>query len=676
MIFTFCTRITHANKTFEHSVKAVSSKPYTLSRGNQSPKRYLIYNFKKFFLDYPLDHMPSNASNTSSSRIQSVQGLRAVAVIGVLLFHAQVAGIAGGFVGVDVFFVISGFVITLLLRKQMESEQFSFAEFYKRRAWRLMPALAVTLLFTTVLFGFLMPTSENPTLFYALVSAAFGVSNFYFNNTLDYFDSGITNPVLHTWSLGVEEQFYLMFPLLLWWLYRKFGTTTAEKVRTTVLGLTAAGFAFAVYQTYTHQSSAFYLPWFRAWEFSTGAAVAFLSLKTLPASLSKLCSWVGMLILIPVMLFYHEHYIFPGIGAVLPVLATMFLLIGSQNQSLINQVLASKPFRFIGDLSYSLYLVHWPVVCFIGLFISLNNPITQLLTIVASCILGFLSWYFIEEKFRHGIKPLINIKKAFTPIALMLISASMVTLSALGTNSFWNQFPDAKQHFAETSIHADLFREGQCFLVAGEVNQYDKATCLTINPDKENVIVMGDSLAANLVTILQEAHPDKHFMQATALDYIPGNPLKWSSIAKELDNVVQQYYRAQGRNIHTFILYALWQDDDLAPLKERVKQLKSLGHRVVVVGPSPQLYVGAPIILAHSEILHYDFGRFLFKKNRQQMNHYFEVNLDEVDEYNSSYNKLCPNGQCSLHVNGKPMFFDKVHLTKAGAEHLVRQLSL
>ncbi len=621
--------------------------------------------------------MKSSPTNTSNSRIQSVQGLRAVAVIGVLLFHAQVSAIAGGFIGVDVFFVISGFVITLLLRKQIEAQTFSFAEFYKRRAWRLMPALAVTLFFSALLFGFLMPTSENPTLLYALVSAAFGVSNFYFNNTLDYFDSGITNPVLHTWSLGVEEQFYLMFPLLLWLLYRQFGTTSIEKVRNVTIGLTLLGFGIAVYQTYHHQSSAFYLPWFRAWEFLTGASVAFIELKKLNNTLTKASSWLGMIILLPVMLFYHEHYIFPGIGAVLPVIATMLLLIGSQSQSLINLILSSKPFRFIGDTSYSLYLVHWPIVCFIGLFISLNNPKTQLLTIVSSMILGYLSWYLIEEKFRHGIKPLTSIKKAITPIALMIISASLVLLSAWGTNTFWNQFPTAKQHFTETRGHSELFREEQCFLVAGDISQYDETTCFNLSDTKENILVMGDSLAANLVTTLQRQHPERNFLQATALNYIPGNSLKWSPIAKEVDKIVQKHYASEGSRINTFLFHAFWQDDDLAPLKKHIKTLQAQGHRVIVLGPSTQLYVGAPIILAHSEIFGYNFGKHLFKKNRQFLSESFKVSLNEADQYNSTYEMLCPNSKCSLYVNGKkPMFFDKVHLTEAGAAHLVGQLGL
>lgn len=618
----------------------------------------------------------SHLNNTPSTRIQSVQGLRAIAIIGVLLFHAQMAGIAGGFVGVDVFFVISGFVITLLLKRQMESQSFSFAKFYKRRAWRLMPALAFTLLMSALVFGFLVPASEYPTLFYALISAAFGASNFYFNNTLNYFDSGITNPVLHTWSLGVEEQFYLTFPLLLWFLYRKTGQVKTNVIRNIILALTATVFLIAAFQTQHHQSSAFYLPWFRAWEFLTGASVTFVNRNILPLPVTKISSWLGILILIPVMLFYNEHYIFPGIGALLPVIATMLLLLGAQNNNIVNTVLSSKPFQFIGDISYSLYLVHWPIICFVGLFIRLTNPATQLLIISASIFLGFFSWYFIEEKFRHGLKVLVTLKESLTPITLILCSASLVSIAALITNSFWNQFPQAKRYFSEVHGYDYLFRTGQCFMVSGDIASYDQATCLSVSDTKENVIVMGDSLAANLVLLMQKRWPDKNIMQATAEDYIPGNSFKWSPIAEALDKIVQQKYKAEGKKIKTFILYALWQDNDLGPLKKYVHKLKTQGHKVIVLGPSPQLYVGAPIILAHSEIFNYNFGKHLFKNERYQMNAVYKTNLTEADRYISTYDILCDHGQCNLQIKGQSLFSDKVHLTLAGAEFLVNHLKV
>lgn len=625
---------------------------------------------------YPYTIMPNqnNIKINPSSRIQPVQGLRALAVLAVLLFHAKVAGIAGGFLGVDVFFVISGFVITLLLRKQIEKQQFSFAEFYQRRAWRLMPALAFTLLFSAILFGFLMPTSENPTLLYALISAAFGISNFYFNNTLDYFDSGISNPILHTWSLGVEEQFYLAFPLLLWFLYRNTSGNSLNAIRNTILTLTVVGFATAVYQTSTSQSSAFYLPWFRAWEFLSGAAVAFVNIKQFSNGFAKACSWLGLTLLIPTILFYHEHYIFPGIGALVPVLGTLLLLLGSQSENSINTVLASKPFRLIGDMSYSIYLVHWPIVCFLGLFVSLTNPITQVLVIVASLIFGFLSWHFVEQRFRHGLQILPSIKGAITPIFLMVSSVCILLTATLATNVFWNQFPSAKQHFTEAHKYNDLFREGQCFIVSGTIDQYDQQTCLTLSNDKENVIVMGDSLAANLVTVMQKRWPERNFMQATALDYIPGNALKWSPIAKALDEIVQTQYKQQPQKFNTFILYAFWQEDDILPLQKRIKALKDNGHQVIVLGPSPQLYVGAPVILAHSEIFQYDFGAHLFKKNRINLDAQFKEAAAQADQYISTYQTLCTNGDCKLRLNNELMFFDKVHLTKPGADYLVNHL--
>lgn len=623
-------------------------------------------------LGYDMHMSSSELNNSKSTRIQSVQGLRAIAIIGVLLFHVKMAGIAGGFVGVDVFFVISGFVITLLLRRQMESDSFSFAKFYKRRAWRLMPALAFTLLISALVFGFLVPASEYPKLYYSLISAAAGASNFYFNNTFNYFDSGITNPALHTWSLGVEEQFYLTFPLLLLFLYRKIGKNKSNIIRNIILSLTVTLFLISSYETQYHQSNAFYLPWLRAWEFLSGASLALVNRKTLPHLVTKISSWFGILILVPVMIFYNEDYIFPGLGAFLPVIATMLLLLGSQSNNSVNKVLSSQPFQFIGNISYSLYLVHWPIVCFVGLFIRLTNPVTQLLIISASIMIGFFSWYFIEEQFRHGLRVLAPLKESLTPITLILCSACLVTISALVTNSFWNHHLKAKQYFSEVKGYQYLFRTGKCFMVSHNIANYDQAACLSVSNIKDNVLVMGDSLAANLVLPMQKRWPHKNIMQATGVNFIPGNSSKWSQIDKSLNKIVQ----LKEKNIKTFILYALWQRDDLEPLKTFVNKLKTHGHKVIVLGPSPQLYVGAPIILAYENIFNYNFGEHLFKNYRYQMNAIFQANLTEADRYFSPYDILCHHGQCSLLINGKPLFIDKVHLTLAGADFLVSHLKL
>ncbi len=616
---------------------------------------------------------------TPRSHIQSIQGLRALAVIAVLLFHARVSGMAGGFVGVDVFFVISGFVITRLIRHQLETQSFSFAEFYKRRAWRLMPVLAATLFFTALVFGFLMPASENPSLFLSLISATFGLSNFYFSNTLDYFDSGIANPVLHTWSLGVEEQFYLMFPLLMWFLYGKQSQKASHQTRRllvcgSLIFIAIAGFIIAAYQTYQDTNSAFFLPWFRAWQFLSGAILAYVALEKVPNPLARLSSWSGIIILIAIICAYDEQTSFPGLGAVLPTAATMLLIYGATNQNSINRILTTKALRFIGNSSYSIYLVHWPIICFVGLFISLQNPITQGLNIGLSLVFGFLFWYFIEEKFRHGIKSFSIRKKALVPIALVFCSTFLVFSAGFVTQQFWEQFPTAKRYFAETTKHLHLFRAEQCFMVKKPADHYDINTCLKLSDKKENILVMGDSLAANIVMELQKKWPDKNFMQATAQEYIPGNYDKWLPLGKSLDQVVDTFYQNHYQKINTFILYALWQQDDIPALQARIRALKAAGHQVIVLGPSPQLYVSAPMILAHSEIFDYDFSKFLFKTKRHKLDQLYKDQLKDANQYVSTYDILCKSGNCDLTVKGKPLYFDDIHYTQNGAEYLVSQI--
>ena len=139
---------------------------------------------------------------------------------------------------------------------------------------------------------------------------------------------------------------------------------------------------------------------------------------------------------------------------------------------------------------------------------------------------------------------------------------------------------------------------------------------------------------------------------------------------------MQQKYMAEGKKIKTFILYALWQRDELGPFKKYIHKLETQGHNVIVLGPSPQLYVGTPIILAYSKIFNYNFGGHLFKNYRYQMNSVFQANLTEADRYIPTYDILCNHGQCGLQIKGQPLFLDKVHLTLAGAEFLVNHLNM
>ena len=296
-----------------------------------------------------------------------VDGLRAIAVLAVVGFHASPETIPGGFIGVDVFFVISGFLISSLIVKRLNDGNFSFLEFYARRVRRIFPALTIVLLAILTLGWFtLLPTEFLSLGKHTMAAAAFAA------NILNYFEAGYfdapasSKPLLHIWSLGVEEQFYFVFPALLLLAWRFRATTKVFAL----LGI--ASFALNIALVRNHPSFTFYLPFTRFWEFIAGALFAFSGLqngKAVRPVLSAVsapqyrdfCAGTGMLLIAAGLVFASEAS-FPGWWALLPVVGSFFI-IGAGPQAWLNRHVLAKPGPvFIGLISYPLYLWHWPLL--------------------------------------------------------------------------------------------------------------------------------------------------------------------------------------------------------------------------------------------------------------------------------------------------------------------------
>jgi len=359
---------------------------------------------------------PAIAPGERSSRRPDIQGLRAIAVGLVVAFHAGLP-IPGGFVGVDVFFVISGFVITAMLMRQKEvSGRVRFASFYGRRFLRLTPALA--LLVTVVACASLVlqgPFGAQQTTASTGLGAMLLMANVVVSHASgDYFaDAATTNPLLNTWSLSVEEQFYLVFPGLLvlgWFLARK-----ARLGPLLLVGaLACVSFALSVVTTYTTatdhlswfggpQSFAYFSSLTRAWEFAVGAVLA-LCLARIPVlrrSLLVVLSSVGVVLLLIASLLLSDSTPFPGVAAFLPVLgATLLLFTGSQGTTIASRVLASRPLVVMGDVSYSWYLWHWPVIVF-AVLLWPDRPLVAVIAAIGSLVPAVLSYRFVENPLRR-----------------------------------------------------------------------------------------------------------------------------------------------------------------------------------------------------------------------------------------------------------------------------------
>ena len=359
---------------------------------------------------------------TSTPKITQIQGLRALAALLVTLFHAK--WVSGGFIGVDIFYVISGFLITGLLIREIErTGTINFKEFYARRFKRLLPTSFFVLAITAVFSWLLIPATMRSSLGRDIIAAGLYVSNYLFAWwQADYQNLDATpSPVIHYWSLAVEEQFYLLWPLLIL-LFFMVATKLKKRIALTVLvaAVTALSFVFSIYQTETSPIWAFYSLPTRAWELGLGALLVLLP----PIKTKKLVGLLGFIFVIASAFIFNETTAFPGLNAVLPVLGTV-MLIATINSwpPFLNDVANSRLFQWLGEISYPLYLWHWPLLVLPSTYFARPLAVYErIIAIFATIVLADLTHRFIEEPFR---------KKKILPTLVFKQSAAITLVSVL-----------------------------------------------------------------------------------------------------------------------------------------------------------------------------------------------------------------------------------------------------
>ncbi|MET0407091.1 MAG: acyltransferase family protein [Hyphomicrobium sp.] len=335
-------------------------------------------------------------------RRRDIDGLRAIAILPVVLYHAHVPSISGGFVGVDVFFVISGYLITGIIRSELQAGSFSLVNFYERRARRILPALFFMIAASILAAVIIMRPEPLVSFAKSVWAAALFSSNFWFWRTArnGYFDTSSDYlPLLHTWSLAVEEQFYLIFPLVMIALWRFSRTAVAGAV---VIG-SIGSLVLALIAMARFPQAAFYLAPLRAWELGIGASLALLPQPELRARwMRELLAMCGLMMIAGPVFFYSYLTSFPGLTAVPPCLgAAALLLAGARGKNVTSSLLSSAPLVGIGIISYSLYLSHWPILSFLRLrYETLAlSPVATALAICAAFAMAIFSWAFVERPF-------------------------------------------------------------------------------------------------------------------------------------------------------------------------------------------------------------------------------------------------------------------------------------
>lgn len=426
--------------------------------------------------------MKDTTSQTPSHAYRAdIDGLRSIAVLSVLFYHANISGFSGGYVGVDVFFVISGFLITsIILREQLDG-CFSLTGFYVRRARRLFPALFTMLSISTLFALFLLLPIDLDQFGKSLATAAAFTSNFWFWSEAGYFkDPSELMPLLHTWSLAVEEQFYLIFPLLL----MSIGTYFARRYIIVIALIFTLSLALSAYFVNRAPDASFFLLPFRFWELLTGSLLAiFLVLRPNLAHaagrfLREIIGLVGLGMVSYSIYRLDDSTPFPGVAALIPCLGTMLMIYaGCGGKSFFRSLLSVRPMVFVGLISYSLYLWHWPVLVFMKqYFVRPLNSLETGFALLLSMLLAYLSLRFVEQPFRKPRATGTNISINHKSKSVFAFS-SFCVLTLFGAGALLGKLDGIPSRMSESAVE-----------IASYSKSFPKSRrgCFAIPPDEVN----------------------------------------------------------------------------------------------------------------------------------------------------------------------------------------------
>ncbi|MDN4504236.1 acyltransferase family protein [Alteromonadaceae bacterium BrNp21-10] len=603
-----------------------------------------------------------------------IDGLRAIAIIAILIFHID-PRFAGGYIGVDIFFVISGFLITGIIWRDIEKNTFSFQLFYLKRIRRLFPALFGTLLLSFIFVIFFGLNSEIEMFGKSTLSSLFYISNVFFYTQNDYFDSDLElNPLLHTWSLSVEEQFYLIFPIFLFWLFKR---KTNSFFYLSVFFLLSL--ALSEYLVHLDKSAAFFLSPSRFWQFLTGSFIAiYFTRKKLTPFVCETLSILGLAALTISLLTISEITPFPGLNALLPTAGTALLIIGGINNSTWTyKALASPVPKFLGNISYSLYLWHWPIIVFYKISISPSLISHDKVIIFCLAILaGYLSWKLIEQP--TAKISVSNKKGQLLGYSMLSIAAlSVVSVLAISTSSFKSSDQAHIESYLNYKMKA---RIGTCFLTSGydDVSFFNEEECIKTGETK-NVLLIGDSHAAQYYSALKSLYPTFNISQINASGCRPVVEFTDVKYCRRLMEKAFTTY-IPGNDFDIILIAGRWLANDIIPLEKTIHYFDNSTSQIMILGPVIEYNQPLPMLLAR-------FGSSAVGEKPQitiarQWDERTSIN-DQIKQitngtsvqFASIIDAMCSNETCiTITKEGVPIQSDQSHLTEEGATLLLRRI--
>jgi peptidoglycan/LPS O-acetylase OafA/YrhL len=616
---------------------------------------------------------------------KEIDGLRALAVLPVILFHAGFETFSGGFVGVDIFFVISGYLITMIILAELERGKFSLVNFYERRARRILPALFLVMLFCIPIAWLMLLTRDITEFFHSLVAVPVFASNILFWNESGYFEvTAELKPLLHTWSLAVEEQYYVLFPLFLM-LFWRFGK---RRIIIALAIVFVASLVLAQWAAYAIPGAAFYLLPTRGWELLVGAFAAFYFSRThrkdLNKKISELGGWLGVVLILYSVFMYSKETPFPSLYALVPVVGALLIILFATQETTVGRFVGNKFFVDIGLISYSAYLWHQPLFAFARRG-GVSGDILFVLLSLLTLVLAYLSWRYVEGYFRD--RALVGRKEIF--IYSLCGSIFFVFIGLVG-------------HFGQETISKLRFSDSQLLAINSASPSPKRSMChfpqnedsLLREPcryfsENARLAVFGNSHATELAYALGESLMKRGV--GVIQNTISGCNHNYN-IASELDTICGGWHKKVVADLvaDTAIKVVVLSYRNEGYLGKAVyrEALASMANDLVSSGKSVFLVLQAPLpvlhIYEHLSRNMPDLSGSIPSRKREDWDLLYSSSkelltlLNERVKVVDPADLFCDSDYCYATRDGISLYFDGDHISVEGgriiAKHLLKDL--
>jgi peptidoglycan/LPS O-acetylase OafA/YrhL len=619
---------------------------------------------------------------------RDIDGLRAVAVLAVVAFHAFPTLLPGGFAGVDIFFVISGYLITGVIERRIEARTFTFADFYARRMKRILPALVVVLAACFAFGWFALLPAEYEQLSKHIAAGIAFVSNFALWSESGYFDAAAyAKPLLHLWSLGIEEQFYLVWPLALW---------ACARFRRSALGVVVAvgvvSFAINLATVGAHPVAAFYSPLSRFWELQLGCALALLGTRaTLSRRVADVLSIAGAALIALSIALLDAKLGYPGVWALGPTLGTCLLIQSGPDGWFSRHLLARREFVGIGLISYPLYLWHWPLLSFAWIAANgMPSAAVRVALVAIAIALASATYWLIEKPIRFGSR----LRRWKIPaLAAASIAMGAMGLYTLTRGGLPMRFPPDALAVADWRYdYLTDARYPKCWISKDHAFDAFAPFCTGAASGRELVVVWGDSHAARLYPGLAAVFGDRvEFAQFARDACIPSLGIAYPVCQQSNAWVVGEIARLRPRVVVMFAAWTHYRVDWNVPSEAKTSLLATIDAlrlagvpKILVVGPAPVWKGGLPKLALKA---------WLDARPFHEVPEYLSTGLDpavtvaDADmrrtleahgvEYFSITDLFCNERGCLTHTPAGPTHFviyDAAHLTTDGSMLIARDI--